>query len=285
MGSSSGRANRPRWRAHGILVSAVIGAAVGLLLFGGAFAAFAPWLAEGVSGPPDKPYADPTAHRWHDAQHTAVAGILFGVSFVALLRRPERKPAVMQFIVVLTALTIILVFIIGMYSSAIIAVPVVLAVWLYPDRSKLLRLERPANLNLAILAIAVLAALLMAPDAIDTTRLQFMNIPGDEHGEHGHWISSLLNLLAFLAAGILASLRLPGWRTLKLIAGAAYLYLGIVALTSHGYRNGIDPPGIWSTAGGAMAILAGIGYFAVPMLEDRLGALVPRLVGYPRAAN
>jgi hypothetical protein len=56
-------------------------------------------------------------------------------------------------------------------------------------------------------------------------------------------------------AGLLAACRGPGWRILRALCSAVWLYLGLVAalvLPRH--------PGSWDCIGGAVAFLVGVGF-------------------------
>lgn len=228
----------PRWRRIAFAVVVVLAALVFLVLFGSAFAAFAPWLAEGGDGPPPG-YTDPPSHRWHDAQWAAHTGLLLGGSLLALLRRPLHKPLLVQFLAVAVAVFAILALVFDGPSNLVVLIPIALVAALYPDRRALLDFSRPTGLSIPLLVIAVLAAVLMAPDAWDKLQLQIDDAHGDEHAEHTHWSASALLLLNLLVAGVLAATGRPGWRALGVIAGLAFVYLG---LTLVGERLPIEMP-------------------------------------------
>ena len=56
-------------------------------------------------------------------------------------------------------------------------------------------------------------------------------------------------------AGVLAASRGPGWRVLRGLCSAVWLYLGLVAALVLPHH-----PGSWGRIGGGVAVLVGIGF-------------------------
>jgi len=265
-------------------VVVVLSALFFLVLLGSAFAVFSPWLAGGGDGPPPG-YDDPASHRWHDAQWAAHTGILLGGSLLALLWRPLSKPLLIQFLALATVVLAVMTAIGGAPENAIVLVPVALVIALYPGRRALLDLSRTDGFYLPVLALAVVAALVMAPDAWDKLWLQLDAASGDEHAEHSHWIGSTLLTINLLVAGVLMATRRPGWRALGVLLGLAFIYLGGTALTARDYLEGVAAIGQWSTVAGVLALLVGAGYLGLALASDRLSVITPRPVGRPRSAG
>lgn len=257
-------------RRIGFMVVAALSAVLIWVLFGSIFAFFMPWVANPSEGPG---YAFPETHRWHDAQYGAHTGILLGASAALLLWRRARKPVMVQFLVLAGVVYTILGTIAGHPETAVaLVLPLILAM-LYPNRRELLSI-RPGNWNIPLLAIAVVAAAVALPYAIDMFRLQLNHGAGDEHGEFGHWAMALILLINLLLAGVLAATGRPGSRVLGTLAGVTFIYLGIAALTSRD-AGGFPPPGIWSTFPAILSILAGAGYIGASLLEERIAAILP----------
>ncbi|MDQ3548940.1 MAG: hypothetical protein M3439_08985 [Chloroflexota bacterium] len=273
----------PRWRRIAFAIVVVIAALFYLVLVGSVFSVPSPWLAEGGGGPPPG-YVYPESHRWHDAQWAAHTGILLGGSLLALFWRPMRKPLLVQYLTIAIVVFVTVTVVTDGPDNLIFLVPVALVVALYPNRRALLDASRPGGMYIPILTLAVIAALLMAPDAWDKFQIQADNPAGDEHAEHGHWGGSAFLMLNLLVAGVLTATRRPGWRVLGVIAGLAFVYLGVATLTTRD-DGGRDPAGLWSTAGAALALLAGVGYLGMTLMADQLVARAPRLVGSPRTAE
>jgi len=105
----------------------------------------------------------------------------------------------------------------------------------------------------AVLIFAALAgAALLVTAAIAYPR----QIGGTDPAARGGWWSDYAEHATVLAlAGVLAACRGPGWRILRALCSAVWLYLGLVAalvLPQH--------PGSWGRIGGAAALLVGLGF-------------------------
>jgi hypothetical protein len=77
----------------------------------------------------------------------------------------------------------------------------------------------------------------------------------DEAARGGWWLDYAEHATVLAVAGVLAASRGPGWRVLRALCSAVWLYLGLVAvlvLTHH--------PGSWGRIGGAVALLVGVGF-------------------------
>jgi hypothetical protein len=71
-------------------------------------------------------------------------------------------------------------------------------------------------------------------------------------------------MVLLIFSGVLSSTRRPGWKELCIITGIAYCFLGVIAMTlQDGYA------GSWSGGGGLFAIIAGVWYVLLSMLEGR----------------
>jgi hypothetical protein len=272
MSKSSGflDAQAGKARRIGFMVAAALAAVTILVVFGSIFAFFMPWVANPGEGPG---YAFPDTHRWHDAQYGAHTAILLGGSALLLLLRRTRTPILMQFFVLASIVYTVLGTISGHPETVIALVIAVILVLLYPDRRSLLTFG-PRQWSFPLLAVAILAAAIAMPYAIDMFRMQLNHVAGDEHGEFGHWAMALILLINLLLAGVMAATRRPGSGTLGVLAGLAFIYLGVAALTSRD-AGGFPPPGIWSTFPAVLSMLAGIGYIGAALMDERLAAMLP----------
>lgn len=257
-------------RRIGFMVVAGLTALATWILFGSIFAFFMPWVSNPGEGPG---YAFPETHRWHDAQYGAHTAILLGGTAALLFFRRTRKPILMQFLILASVVYAVLGTILGHPETlASLALAVILAL-LYPNRRELLKVT-PLNWNVPLLVVAIVAAAIALPYAIDMFRMQLNHGAGDEHGEFGHWGMAMIVLLNLLLAGVLAATRRPGSRALGVVGGSAFIYLGVAALTSRD-AGGFPPPGIWSTFPALLSILAGIGYIGAAVMDERLAAMLP----------
>ena len=148
-----------------------------------------------------------------------------------------------------------IVLVIGAVFIAILAAA-------YPRLRDLLNFRREASLSYPLLAITVVAAILLAPIIARELNYQILGMTQqDVHALNFHWLTSVALALLLILGGSLASTRRPGWRALAVIIGIAYLYLGSMALLQPDYA------GSWGTIGGVLALLAGLAYMSVTLLE------------------
>jgi hypothetical protein len=218
----------------------------------------APWLLL----PADEGILHPEIHRWHDAEQGAIGGILSAGILLVLLWRPRTNLLLVQCqaIVVVVSLLITAPFI-GP-SMFLIALPLIVVVATYPVRRALLDFSRDEPINRPLLALTLLAAVLLAPSMWRSLLWQIQGV-GGEHATTYHWIAGFEHTFILLLAGVLASMKRPGWQTLGILNGVVLLYLGLVALSVP------DQAGSWGIAGGILGLIGGAGYIGVTLFETR----------------
>ena len=223
-------------------------------------------------------------HRWHEAQSGVLTVIVFGGSLLALLWRPLSKPLLMQFMLLAIAIfCIAFATVTGAgFTPIFLAIGAVLIAILaaaYPKPRSLLSVSRNGLLSYPLLAITVIAAILLAPVMARELNYQILGMTEhDVHAMNYHWLTSVVLGLLLLLAGIFAATKQPGWHVLGFIAGAAFLYLGSMALILTDYA------GSWGTTGGVLGILGGLGYIATTVVEMRKGRSLASLL-YKAQAN
>jgi hypothetical protein len=110
-----------------------------------------------------------------------------------------------------------------------------------------------AGMSRTLLILAVLAgAGLLVTAAVAYQR----QIGGTDQAAHGGWWLDYAEHATVLAlAGVLAACRGPGWRILRALCSAVWLYLGMVAALVLPHH-----PGSWGRLGGAAALSVGVGF-------------------------
>jgi hypothetical protein len=110
-----------------------------------------------------------------------------------------------------------------------------------------------AGMSRALLIFTALAcAALLVTAAIAYPR----QIGGtDEAARGGWWLDYAEHATVLALAGVLAASRGPGWRVLRGLCSAVWLYLGLVAALILPHH-----PGSWGRIGGAVAFLIGVGF-------------------------
>jgi hypothetical protein len=88
-------------------------------------------------------------------------------------------------------------------------------------------------------------------------------------------LDSAEHVTVLALAGVLAVTRGPGWRILRGLCSAVWLYLGLVAALVLPHH-----PGSWGRLGGGLALLVGAG-FGVAALRDSEREVTPGLTPSP----
>jgi len=254
--STTSQSDVKRW--HVIVFVTVAGLLTLLMLFGG---------VRDLLVLPDQSGFPSIIHRWHEAQSGALMVIIFGGSLLALLWRPQSRPLLMQYLVLsIGILFLAFATVSGAGFNPIVlvigAVLVGILVAAYPRPRDLLDIKREGSLSYPLLAITFGAAILLAPIIARELNYQILGMTQqDIHAQNYHWLTSAGLALLLILGGALASTKRPGWQSLGLIIGIAYLYLGGIALMLPDYA------GSWGTLGGVLGLLEGIGYISLTLLE------------------
>jgi hypothetical protein len=234
-------------------------ALLGFVLLDGVREAIAPWsLHVDYDNQPE-------LSKWHYVAHGATVGVLFSGSMLALVWRPARQPLLLQ-MYVLGFTTLALTY--GMKDPAaivgfvpIIAVISVLLVAAFPDRRALFQVPRPGA-SRVMLGLTVLAALGMAPAIFRAFTHFFDKIAYEGAVEPERWGADIIMSFVLIIAGLLVSSKRGGWRTLGVIVGLDFFYIGMAALTIP------DQPGSWGTFGGILSIAFAVIWLAALLYES-----------------
>jgi hypothetical protein len=105
-------------------------------------------------------------------------------------------------------------------------------------------------------SVRILAALAAAALLVTAAIAYPRQIGGTDPAARGGWWLDYAEHATVLAlAGVLAASRGPGWRILRVLCSAVWLYLGLVACLILPHH-----PGSWGRIGGAVALLVGAGF-------------------------
>lgn len=251
-----------KWRVIVFTVAAVLFALLFLLLFGGVYGILSPWVVLDTTASPTYHAA---LHRWSDTQWGVLTGLLLGGCLIALLWQGQKRPLVAQFFALSLAL-LTLTFVPFLATDPEIYFFIVLCglfVLAYPALRSLFSFSPRERFSSLLLGLTILTAIILAPLAIRDLGRQISGFGGAEYQDHHVWISSVQLSLLLVISGLLAATKRAGWQVLGMLTGLALLYLGIAALLLP------DQPGSWGMPGGVLAVLGGLSYIAVTIVEAR----------------
>ena len=239
------------WRAKGFtLITSLL--ALALMAAAGAEFFHAWILRDAADGP----------HLWHISELVGLAILLAG-TLLALLRRPEKKPLLAQFLVLSMVILAVDVMFFEIKAAALFIV-MGLFVATYPVTRALLSISpREGRVSKVVLVLSLLTGVFLAPVAIKEINWQIIGMTeNDIHALDFHWIGSALLMVLLVLAGVLSSTKRPGWMELGIITGVTYSFLGVIAMIlQDGYA------GSWSGGGGLFAIVVGVWYILFTILE------------------
>ena len=239
------------WRSRGFTVIASLLALA--LIAAAAFEFYHAWI---LRDPADDP------HLWHISELVALAILLAG-SVLTLLRQPEKKPLLAQFLVLSMAILAVGVM---FFEIKAVALFIVMGVFVavYPATKALLSISpREGRVSKVVLVLSLLMGVFLAPVALKEIHWQIIGMSeNDMHALDFHWIGSALLMILLVLAGLLASTKRPGWKELGSITGATYCFLGVIAMILQD-----SYAGSWSGGGGLCAIVVGVWYILFTLLE------------------
>jgi hypothetical protein len=211
-------------------------------------------------------------HRVHDIGFGILFGVLLTGALVALARRPEAKPsAFLQIVAVAVAALVsgVVSYTVGYVVIAlVVAVAVAILFLLHPARGTLLR--TPADPSQVMVAATLAGAVPLVWFGLTAARLQRDGPPADPHVQAGHWATMAAMAFGVVLVGLLASLRLPGWRFTAWCAGLGAAVYGLASIVLHRFPGTTIPyAGSEGTGWGLAALLGGLAFVAVAEWEAR----------------
>jgi hypothetical protein len=254
--SGGGAAAAPLWRMIAFRLLALLAGA--FFVLAAVPQALSPWLGGSLGNMTG--VHDVNLHRWS----TALAGwpdlggaaVLFYAAW-----RPGSAALPLQWLALAAAVFLVTsVPVVGLFV-AVIALPVVLVLVLYPQPRALLARPWTDGIKPAVLALGVLIAIFLLADAARALAAQVSG--ADELAANADWASNGEHLINVSLAALLAGMRRPGASVLGLMAGAVVALLGVTALKVP------TNPGSWGVLGGVVAIVVGIALCVAVIYEWR----------------
>ena len=216
--------------------------------------------------------SDGGIHGVHDIGFGVLYGVILTAACLAMTRRPDRKASAF-FQVVATAAAALIAVLASADSRYLLFAIVVTAsaailLALHPARAELIR---PALSPSAVLATFTLAGSVpLVWFGLTMARLQRTGLPADPHVKNDHWANMAAMAFALVLVGLLASVRMRGWRLTAWSAGLGAAVYGLASIVFHRFPGTSAPyPGSEGIGWGLAAMIGGIAFIAVAEWEAR----------------
>jgi hypothetical protein len=224
------------------VVFAIVGGLVALAFLAATPNVLAPWMVVNVED-----LADPAQMRWSLALE-GVVDLLALVCLMVALARPARSELLVQYL--LYAALIAGAVIIPFAPMFLITVGLLLLVPLtYPYPRQLVGLRSGSGPSLALLVVAVAAAAVLLPLAVQALHTQ-ATLPRGSGSDFNILATDAEHIILLALAGLLAATRRPGWKVIAIAVTTTYTYLAIVSILLP------NQPHSWGLAGGITSLLS-----------------------------
>jgi hypothetical protein len=256
-------------------VFGVLAAVFALGAFGGlfGFALFTGWFSTEDGG----------IHRVHYLGFGILFGALLTSTAVALAvrRREDRPSAFLQVVAVgVAAILGALASTDGNYLVIGIIVAAVAAILfaVHPARASVLR--PGADPSPLLGSLAAVGAIPLMWFGLTMARLQRDGLPTDPHVKGDHWANMAAMAFGLALAGLLAAMRIRGWRLTAWCAGLGVAVFGLASIVFARIPGTQVPyPGSEGVGWGVVALVGGVAFVAVAEWEARRSpAAAPREV-------
>jgi hypothetical protein len=190
--------------------------------------------------------------RWSLALE-GIVDLLALACLVAALVRPARSALLGQYLLYAAVLAAAVIVPFTGPTFLITVGLVLLAPLTYPYPRELFSLRSLPGPSMVLLAVAVVAAAVFVPLAVEDLRTQ-ATLPRGSGSDLNILATNAEHLLLLALAGLLAATRRPGWKVIALAVTTAYGYLAIASfLLPH-------QPHSWGLVGGMASLLAAAGF-------------------------
>ncbi len=211
--------------ALAVLVTLALFWLIGVMLFGGLL---------GLEAIAAMGHFNSLSHRIHDLTYAFLFGTAV-VGMLAQLRTPSKNVAG-QLMALIPWVGLLLAFALGNILVVLISPPFVpifgaltlLATILHPTWRALLSSFSVSQVNRAMLALVIIAAIPLL--AFASTSIGLQRTVTNDHAAMGHYGYMAAFSFTVIGVGVLASLRPGGWRLTAWIAGLLPALLGLVSL-------------------------------------------------------
>lgn len=211
-------------------------------------------------------------HRLHDVAFGILYGIVVATAFFAMVRRPAAKPSVFLQVVAVAPAVALAALIsadhgyLAISGGLLVASAILLA--LHPDRAGILHPRWQLSPVMGVFTLAAAVPLVAA--GLSWARLQRNGSPLDPHVNMGHWMTMASMAFGLVAVGLLASVRIRGWRLTAWCAGLGAAVYGFASIVFHRFPGSSVPyPGSEGIGWGLVAVVGGLAFIAIAEWEIR----------------
>ncbi len=211
-------------------------------------------------------------HRVHDLGFGVAYGVLIAAAFFALTVRPAGRPSVFLQTVAVAAAVVFATVLSADLPYLIIAASLVIAaavlLLLHPARGEVLHPAAEPSRPLA--AFVVVAAVPLIWFGLAAASLQRNGPASDPHVSMSHWTTMASMAFALVLVGLLASLRIRGWRFTAWCAGVGAAVYGLASIVFARFPvSGVRYAGSQGIGWGIVALLGGVAFVGLAERERR----------------
>jgi hypothetical protein len=254
-------------RRKAFMVLAVVFA---LGAFGGlfGFALFTGWFSNENGG----------IHRVHYLGFGILFGMLLTTAAVALVRRPQNQASAFLQVVAVAVAAIVAAAVSadGNYLVLGLIVAVAAGILLAVHPSRVSVLHPAADPSPVLGTVAAVGAIPLVWFGLTMARLQRDGLPTDPHVKGDHWANMAAMAFGLALVGLLAAMRVRGWRLSAWCAGLGVAVYGLASMVFARFPGTRVPyPGSEGVGWGLVALIGGLAFVAVAEWEARRSPAVP----------
>ena len=211
--------------------------------------------------------ADDPDYRNHEIHDIAwgVFGLVYGIGLLVQVHRPERKLAPFRqsiaVVAVMATAAVLLREVEALPSLVILGGVLLVAGFLHPARSRLLRVD--GGFGSALGAFAAAGAVAWLVYAVAQINRQLSTTPANSHTEYDHWAFMAIMSVVIAAVALLSSMKAPGWHICAYTAGGTSMLVGGVSVVLAAYPSSLGR--VWGT----LAVAGGLVFIAEAEWERR----------------
>ncbi|MGZ4148544.1 MAG: hypothetical protein ACXVQJ_00740 [Actinomycetota bacterium] len=214
-------------------------------------------------------------HRVHDIGFGVLYGAIVAAAFFALMVRPAGRPSIfLQVVAVAIAVGLAAVVsadLLYLIVAGALAAAGAILLALLAARDEVLHPVTDPSRPLA--AFVLVVALPLVWFGLTAAGLQRNGPASDPHVSMSHWTTMASMAFGLVLVGLLASLRIRGWRFTAWCAGLGAAIYGVASIVfAHFPTSGVRYAGSEGIAWGVIALVGGLAFIGLAEREARRSA-------------